>query len=566
MCGIAGILVKDRHQADVSTTMLHSMRDSLVTRGPDGAGIYVTKGVGFVHTRLSVIDIEQGAQPLEDSSGCVVIFNGEIYNYLELRERLAAQYEFRTHSDTEVILALYHCYGQDFVQHLRGMYAIALYDPTHERMILTRDPFGIKPLYVSESATEFAFSSEIKALTRSGCASSDIDYGRVRQILTGNFVHGVDTVYPNVGRLAPGEMRIYEQRRCIANNRHSYINSSIYSELTEPSALTNIDRILNDSVMMHSRSDVGFGLFLSGGVDSSVLMHLLARQHKGADPIKTYTAFFDVSGSSTNEMQMARHISSACGGAMREVLFGVDDFRTLLPQIAAYMDDPVTDYAVLPTWKLASVAATEQKVVLCGEGADELFAGYGRYKDYWWRRKRRTPNVEGALQSWSNLQRKQAHDIQGYLPNDLLVKLDTCLMAHGLEGRTPFLDRDVARFAFSLPDRLKIRGRHGKYILKKWLESVLPDAKPFHRKRGFTVPVGEWIAQDGAALSDVLTQNHFLKELLTTDELHDLPSMLRHEKGAKECWRPLYLALWHTGRKNSLDFKGLPPILDALAD
>lgn len=565
MCGIAGIFVKDKHQADVSAAALHSLRDSLVTRGPDGAGIYTSKNVGFVHTRLSVIDVEQGAQPLEDSSGCVVVFNGEIYNYLELREQLAPQYDFRTHSDTEVILALYRYYGPNFVEHLRGMYAVALYDPGLQRLILTRDPFGIKPLYISESVSELSFASEIKALIRLGRATSEIDYGRVRQILTGNFLQGMGTVYPNVDRLAPGEIRIYEKGECVTKRRYSYINSDLRSDISAAEALTNIDRILDDSVRMHSRSDVGLGLFLSGGVDSSVIMHLLARQHTGADSIKTYTAFFDVSGASTGEMQMARHISKICGGEMREVLFGIDDFRLLLPQIAAYMDDPVTDYAVLPTWKLAAVAASEQKVVLCGEGADELFAGYGRYKDYWWRRKRPIPNVDGALPNWSHLQCKQAHDIEGYLPNDLLVKLDTCLMAHGLEGRTPFLDRDVAQFAFSLPDNLKIRRRHGKYILKKWLDSVLPDAKPFHRKRGFTVPVGEWIAQDGVPLSDLLTKNYFLKELLTSKELHDLPSMLRHEKGAKECWRSLYLALWHSGRENSVDFKELPPICEALA-
>lgn len=533
---------------------LVEMQKALGKRGPDGAGSYTSGAVGLIHTRLAIIDPSGGHQPLIDSKGRAIVFNGEIYNYIEIKRALTARYDFKTNSDTETILALYDKYGLDFVNHLRGMYAFALYDAALGRLILARDPFGIKPLYISENAQFLAFASEPKALFHGGFAATDIDMKTLRQVLARNYSQGSHTVYPDVERLPAGAMLVYEAGVRVSCTYREAVSPLRPQEIDEDVALAQLDSILDDTMRVHCRSDVGYGVFLSGGVDSSVIMKVLANQTLGSDRIKAYTAYFDVEGTEGgaigDERTYARAVADSCYADYREVPVGVEDFRALLPQIAAYMDDPVADYAILPTWKLASIAAKDQKVILCGEGGDELFAGYGRYRPRWWKDWRNAFSPSSAVMSphWTRLQRVQAVDIANYLPNDLLIKLDTCLMAHGLEGRTPFLDSDVAAFAFSLPDSLKLRGKDGKYLLKTWLHQNLPEAQPFRKKQGFTVPVGHWMAEDAAILSATLTNNVFVKNLLTSSELSSLPARLSDPKTAKECWSLLYLALWHMGK------------------
>lgn len=559
MCGIGGVLMKSGQK--MPNAVLDKMRAALGKRGPDGHGQFSNEHIGLVHTRLAIIDPTGGQQPITDAKGRVIVFNGEIYNYVEIWKSLREEYNFKTNSDTETILALYDRYELDFVNHLRGMYAFALYDPAIQRLIIARDPFGIKPLYITENANYMAFASEPKAILQSGLAPSNMDVSILRSVIANNYIRGITTPYTEIQRLNPGEMRVYEYGTRVHSSTRHVLPETIPQDIDEDVALSQLNAVLEDTVAMHCRSDVGYGIFLSGGVDSSTIMRVLANQ-ENPERIKAYTAYFETPDAA-DERDYARAVAEACGADMHEVSFGAADFTTLLPQIAGYMDDPVADYAILPTWKLASVAAKEQKVVLCGEGGDELFAGYGRYRPRWWKdwRKSFREDDTGYADGWTRLQREQARDIAGYLPNDLLVKLDTCLMAHGLEGRTPFLDPEVAAFAFALPDNMKLRSKDGKYLLKKWLDMSLPEAKPFRKKQGFTVPVGVWMAEDAKRLTATLTSNAFVRELLTSAEVRRIGALMQSPKTATECWSLLYLALWYMAKQG----RGQGGIADMLA-
>jgi asparagine synthase (glutamine-hydrolysing) len=275
----------------------------------------------------------------------------------------------------------------------------------------------------------------------------------------------------------------------------------------EGNLLDRLDAVLEDSVRVHQRSDVPYGLFLSGGIDSTTIATLMARLNQR--PVTAYTCGFEAPGAA-DERAVAERVARALDLDWRETRFGEADFWRILPEVAWALDDPTADYAILPTYRLAEAARGTLTVVLTGEGGDELFGGYGRYRralrPAWLggRPAEPRPDDPKLLDRWrteaaapaglSPLQRSQWADIATWLPNDLLLKLDRCLMAHGLEGRTPFLDPEVAAFAFPLPDRVKVRGRYGKWLLRKWLERHCPAAEPWARKQGFTVPVDAWTA------------------------------------------------------------------------
>jgi len=356
------------------------------------------------------------------------------------------------------------------------------------------------------------------------------------------------------------------------------------ADWSEDEALKRLDAALTDSVTVHQRADVPYGMFLSGGIDSSALLVLMARLN--GRPVRAFTAGFNAPGA-VDERDHARAVAKALGAEHVEVEFSEDDFWNLLPQIAATIDDPASDYAMLPTYKLAREAAKELKVVLTGEGGDEMLAGYGRYRAVvrpWWRGGR-TMRVRGALDGlgvlrapslgWrdgvaaseiiasqaerTRLQIAQAVDCADWLPNDLLVKLDRCLMAHGMEGRTPFLDPVVADVAFRLPDSLKVRNGMGKWLLRKWLADRLPIANPFGKKRGFTVPIGPWIEKKGNQLGPLVARQPGIAEACDPDAVIRLFSA--HGKHAAfAAWSLLFYALWH-----QVHIVGRKPDGDALA-
>ncbi len=573
MCGIGGFMTRDG--STPPARILADMLRALGHRGPDGEGRYLAGGLGMVQTRLAIIDLETGDQPFYEPEGAALVANGEIYNYLELRKSLGDA-PLQTSSDCEPALYLYRKHGVSYVDMLRGMFAIALYDPREDRLLLSRDPFGIKPLYYAEIEHGLLFASEPSALIATGLIAPVMNPEAADELLQLQFTTGRDTMFDGVKRVLPGETLEVVRGRVVDRHRHRALPQAGVREWDEAGALKELDRVLLESVEIHQRSDVPYGLFLSGGIDSSVLLACMAKLND--QPVLAYTAGFSGTGVQ-DERAHARMLANHVGASHVEVDVSADDFWNLLPEIASFVDDPAADYAIVPTYKLAAEAAKELKVVLCGEGGDELFAGYGRYRSVlrplWlggrtmrprgfldgmgvlrnespnWRDGIVAAEIRISAPGQTRLQRAQAADCEDWLPNDLLIKLDRCLMAHGLEGRTPLLDPEVARFAYTLPDRLKISGRKGKgkYLLRRWLQLNLPESDPFSPKRGFTVPVGEWISARADSLAPLVAAQPGIVEICKPDGVTKLFRALsgrrQHGREGRAAWMLLFYALWH---------------------
>jgi asparagine synthase (glutamine-hydrolysing) len=558
MCGIAGILN--------GSGSARAMIEALTHRGPDGIRIEEGENRSLAHARLSIIDLEGGWQPLH-AAGSTVIGNGEIYNYVELSAEHGLKGRLATGSDFEPLLHLYNDKWEDALGLLRGMYALCL-SWQNVRTVLARDPFGIKPLYYVQKDRRIAFASEPRALFAGAEALPELKHGKAEELLALNYTLGTRTIFKDVWRLAPGDERCNTSSGWgsgegqSARERGWHLRAPGRAFTSEDDAIAQLDAILEDSVRVHQRSDVPYGLFLSGGIDSAAIASLMSRLNER--PVVAFTCGFDVPGAA-DERAQAERVARALNLDWREVSFGEEDFWRILPQIAWTLDDPTTDFATLPTYKLAEAAKGTLTVVLTGEGGDELFGGYGRYRRAlrpgWLGGRPAEPQVDapflkdggaGALARWRQagaapngltpLQRAQWADIQTWLPNDLLLKLDRCLMAHGLEGRTPFLDREVAAFAFNLPDRMKVRGRHGKWLLRQWLERVCPAAQPWARKQGFTVPVAAWIAPRARDLGPRIAGSPGVRAVCDPDAVRAVFDDDRH---AKTRWPLLFFAVWH---------------------
>ncbi len=586
MCGIAGILAASGAPPPDGAT-LAAMQRALAHRGPDGGGQSLVGRVGLAHTRLAIIDLETGDQPLFAGSAALV-GNGEIYNYRELRQGMP-ETRFATGSDNEPPLHLWLRDGPAYARHLRGMYALAIHERTARSITLSRDPFGIKPLYVAQTADCLAFASEPQALLAAGIVPRGLRPAARDELLQLQFTTGAETIFPGIRRVLPGETLTCADGRILSHDRVAALPEGGTEEIDEEAALARLDRALAESVDLHQRSDVPYGMFLSGGIDSAAVLTMMARLNER--PVLAYTAGFDVPGAA-DETGAAAEVTRGLGARHEQVLVTEAMVWAHLPRIVAAMDDPAADYAIIPTWFLARRARQDVKVVLSGEGGDEMFAGYGRYRSAmrpWWMGGR-VMRARGAFDrvdvlrsrplTWrdgfaaaeaqaqapgrSRLGAAQATDITDWLPNDLLLKLDRCLMAHAVEGRTPFLDRGVAGAAFRLPDALKVRDGMGKWLLRQWLSKHCPAARPFARKQGFTVPVGTWIASQAARLGPLVAAQPGVAEIAEPKRVAALfrAAEGRHEGAA--AWSLLFYALWHRAH-----VQGLPPgdgdVFDTLA-
>jgi len=584
MCGIAGIMM--RHGASPDPAVLDGFVNALQHRGPDGAGRHVAGDVGLVQTRLAIIDLQTGDQPMYEPGGAALVANGEIYNYIELREAMP-EVEFRTNSDCELPLRRYRSNGADFANDLRGMYAIAIHDPVDAKLLLARDPFGIKPLYYVETDRFFAFASEPQALHAAGLVAAKVIPRARNELMQLQFTTGQQTIFEGVSRVLPGETLVVRGGRIVERRRRAALPEGGPIDIDPDAAVDKLDRILEDSVMVHQRADVPYGMFLSGGIDSTAILALMARLND--QPVVAFTAGFS-GGSVHDERDHARMLAKKVGAIHHEIDFGEEDFWSTLPSVAAHVDDPAADYAILPTWKLAQTAAQGLKVILSGEGGDELFGGYGRYRSVlrpWifggrtirhrghfhsldvlresgndWRDGIATTEALSKAQGRTALQSAQAIDASDWLSNDLLTKLDRCLMAHGLEGRTPFLDPVVADMAFRLPDKLKIRRRLGKWVLRKWLHGVMPEAEAFSEKRGFTVPVAAWIGSQGDRLGELMEAQECVAEFCKPGRVADLFKAGTKRTGFA-AWLLLFYALWHKHHVQGMDLRDAN-VFDAL--
>ena len=569
MCGIAGLAL-NAGAPQPSAATLGALTAALAHRGPDGEGHHAVGRCALVQTRLAIIDLQTGDQPLF-AGAATLVANGEIYNYRELSPGMT----LATASDCEPPLHLWRSAqangaGIAYADGLRGMYAIAIHDRATRSVTLARDRFGIKPLYTATVQGGLAFASEPQALLAAGLAGRAVRPAARDELLQMQFTTGADTIFPGIQRVLPGETLRVVDGHVVDRHRLAALPDGPPEEIGEEAALTRLDAALEQSVDLHQRSDVPYGMFLSGGVDSAAILALMARLN--TEPVLAYTAGFDVPGAADERAQAAR-VAQAVGARHETVTVSEAMVWATLPRIVAAMDDPAADYAIIPTWFLAQRARQDVKVVLSGEGGDEMFAGYGRYRSAmrpWWRGGRamrirgtfdglgvlRAPapawrdgiaaaEVQAAAGGRTRLQAAQATDVADWLPHDLLVKLDRCLMAHAVEGRTPFLDSGVAAAAFRLPDGLKVQGGRGKWLLRRWLERHLPQANPFAPKQGFTVPVGAWIAGQGARLGPLVAAQPGVAEIADPERVAALFRSAggRHEGFA--AWTLLFYALWH---------------------
>lgn len=572
MCGIAGVFYTQNQNPQ---PLLNKLAQALSHRGPDGEGFFVaqTGYVGLVHKRLSIIDVAGGAQPFEHKEHALaLVANGEIYNYKNLQQWCHRQgFSLASQSDCEPPLHLYHRYGVDFVKYLQGMYALALWDARNETLVLARDPMGIKPLYYAETDDGVAFASEPAALTRSGWILPQVAEQKVFGFLCRQYVAGRQTLFQHVQRVLPGE--VLEIKHGKIHNRHLFLPDMAaakpISEVSEEQALTAFGNVFGAAVSTHLQSDVPYGAFLSGGIDSTTLVHAMSQQTP--QPVRTYTVGFD-SATVADERTTATAVSSHLHTAHTDVFFTEDDFWHYLLVAAEALDDLVADYAALPLLKLAQHASKDVKVVLSGEGGDEVFAGYSRYgRGKWWHKwalkkfrgkgdaayfpelwqkricahKPKLPPLPYTTDGWTSLQNMQALDMQDWLADDLLVKVDRCLMKYGVEGRVPFLDTAVVVWGFSLPDKLKRQHNQGKWLLKKHLESVLPWFDVWVKKKGFSVPIAHWLENKHGQVATFLIENEGIAAISHKKALQKFVSLPFTGRRAKLAFSLLCYGLWY---------------------
>jgi asparagine synthase (glutamine-hydrolysing) len=582
MCGIAGFF------GEGDRPLLDALAGAMVHRGPDGGGAYCEGPVGLTMRRLAIIDLEGGWQPIGSDDGALqLVFNGELYNYRELKAERLPGVQFKTASDTEVVLRMYEAFGEDAFRQLNGMYAFALWDGRQGRLYLVRDRVGVKPLYYFEGPRRLTFASELKSLLEDPGIPRRLDHDALASYLTWQYVPGPDTILAGVRKLPPGSFMRLEAGQ--APTIRTYWSPQAPARASDPG---EFPRVFGDAVRRQMVADVPVGAFLSGGIDSSLVVALM-REHAGPG-LKTFTAGFadprlDESGWAAT---VARHL-----GVAHEIVRLDDTALDELPALAWSLDEPVADRAALPTLLLARAAAREVKVVLTGEGSDELFGGYPRYRlERWARRFHDLPGrqlwraIAPALpakvakillspadparrrQQWvanftpeararllaapvldaeppapadGSLAAQLLLDFRSWLVDDVLMKVDKTTMAASLEARVPFLDHDVVDWALGLPDDAKLRGETTKYVVKRAAERILPPAVIHRPKQGFHTPTATWFrAKRGQdLLKDVLLGSQ--RGLFNPQEVEAL--IRRHANGEdldQGLWNLLILELW----------------------
>ncbi len=567
MCGIAGVFLKKPDKRIIKE--VSRMGKALSHRGPDSSGHYSNKFLKLVHTRLSVVDLDGGNQPIENKN-YVLIANGEIYNDLEIRKKIK-KYSYKSKSDSESIIAVYSEFGISGFEKLRGMYAFALYDKQKKILILNRDIFGIKPLYFSIKENGIIFSSEISALKEINFKNLSISKNKLMETLQLQYSSGKHTIYNGIQRLRPGELIILEEGRI----KRSVIKK-LYNENKNPTKISEkyiYDAIL-ESVSTHLRSDVPYCLFFSGGIDSMLIMYfmnLLKLKNK------TTTYKISIEGKNEDRKSFINEISKDFNVEFNEIFFSKKDFWDLLPFAAKNIDEPIADYAVIPTFKLASEASKKFKVALTGEGGDELFGGYGRYRSKI--RLLRRKYFKGAFDNFksfrkydwdfeisqfkykypdlTNLQKFQAFDYENWLPNDLLVKLDRCLMTFGMEGRTPLIDKELFRKFFYINDREKINKGFGKYFIRKFLSTRIKKYNSFSKKEGFTIPIAKWISEKSKILEQLLPKVEILNEFIKKDDIRTMCKNIEYNKRlARPLWNIIFISIWYYMNEKNVNENG----------
>jgi len=581
MCGIAGYVSR---REPASEALLTRMAVQLTHRGPEDTGHYLAGGFGIAHTRLAVIDLTGGHQPLLDEhQHYALVCNGEIYNFVELRAELEALgCRFLTHTDSEVALHAFRQWGPQSFQRLHGMFAFALYDHQAQELWLVRDRLGIKPLYYAQLPDRLLFGSELKALVAGLPQGAEVNPVALGQYFQNQYSTGEDTIVRGIRRLGPGEALRVRADLSSETLRWWTPTPAALGIRSQEQAMEAWEPLFEQVMREHMRSDVPFGMFLSGGIDSALVLAMLKRFHH--QPIRSYSIGF-ADAPERNELDDAQRIADLLGSQHSAILLDSQAVLGRLVRATWAADDLVADHACMPTLALAEAASRELKVVFTGEGGDEAFAGYARYRpnalkrlaksfssaggfrgspdcDPRWTRRLFVDELQPALRAyrapiiaawnrcprqWNALQKRQGTDLQTMLADDLLVKVDRSLMAQSMEARVPFLDHRVIEFGLGLPDALKIEGRSGKVFLKRWAEKFLPKDHIWRPKRGFHVPVARMLTPALlAVLEQKLPQTPAIRRWCHPEAVRDLLRQQAAQGGlAEEVWRLMQFAIWH---------------------
>ncbi|HEX7064760.1 MAG TPA: asparagine synthase (glutamine-hydrolyzing) [Bacillales bacterium] len=610
MCGFVGYMHNNESARveEGQTERLEAKSQLISHRGPDDSGYYTDSLVRFGFRRLSIIDLEGGKQPLSYEDGRYqIIFNGEIYNYLELRNQLEKSgMSFETDSDTEVILANFHNKKEKVVEDLRGMFAFVIWDKTAGELFAARDPFGIKPFYYIDGEEGLFFASEKKSLLL-GNSEEAIDGEALQQYLTYQFVPEPLSMSKKIKRLAPGHY--FTKKLGEPPEIHPYWQPAFQpSNLSFDHKTDAIRRVLQDSVSMHMRSDVPVGAFLSSGIDSTAIAALAKEVHPG---IRTFSVGFEREG--YNEADIAAQTAEKLGIENHRKIISPEEFIEELPRIVWHMDDPVADPAAVPLYFVAREAAKHVKVVLSGEGADELFGGYNIYREplalKWFsaipkggkrflkRAASMLPDdVKGksyilrgctpleeryignakmfeedekstllrnydknicytqitrdlyeAMRGFDEITKMQYIDLNTWLRGDILVKADRMTMAHSLELRVPFLDKEVFKAAAHLNMADKTGAGTTKYALRKAMEGIVPESILYRKKLGFPVPIRHWLKDELYDWARKLIRESGTGQELNTEEVLRLLEFHRQGKGdhSRKLWTVLTFMMWH---------------------
>jgi asparagine synthase (glutamine-hydrolysing) len=609
MCGFIGCVHdKEQHFRDEQKQQFKNMNDIITHRGPDDEGFYYDDHIQFGFRRLSIIDIECGHQPLTyEDERYWIIFNGEVYNYLELREELLKEgLQFATNSDTEVIIALYSHLKEKAVEKLRGMFAFTIWDKQEQTVFGARDPFGIKPYFYFEDGERTFFASEKKSILLA-LENDVIDYDSLQHYLTYQFVPEPNTMSKGIHKLEPGHYFTKKIGSPMEIKRYWKAHFNPVQK-SESEFTKEIQDVLIDSVKMHMRSDVPVGSFLSGGIDSSIIASIAKQFHPA---IKTFSVGFEQNGFS--EIDVAKETADKLGVENISYVITPQEYMNELPKIIWHMDDPLADPAAIPLYFVAREARKHVTVVLSGEGADELFGGYNIYREpqdlevfnkiprvgkvllkgianmmpegmkgksfiergvtpmeerYIGNAKMFTEEEKRDLLSvyregldytditkplyaeskgYDPVDRMQFIDIHTWMRGDILLKADKMTMAHSLELRVPFLDKVVFEAASKIPTSLKTANGTTKYILRKAAEGIVPEHVLSRKKLGFPVPIRHWLKNEMYEWAKTIIRES------NTDHLFNKTYVLRlledHCQGkadnSRKIWTVLIFMVWH---------------------
>lgn len=625
MCGITGwINLEQPNAKDHIEAVLHSMCSSIVHRGPDSEGIWMDDTVALGMRRLSIIDLHTGDQPVfsEDKS-IVVMMNGELYNYREVRDSLEKRgHKFVTQTDTEIVPHLYQEYGEDFVDHINGMFAIALWDTRKKKLVIARDRFGEKPLYYGVFDGKLLYASEPKALLAHPSVKAELDLDALRHYLSYDYVPAPHSIYKGISKLPAAHVMTVENGEVKTRRYWNLTWNKNGHKPTLKQAAGELRGLLSDAVGMRLVADVPLGILLSGGVDSSAVA-AFAVQH-ATEKVKTFSIGFEED--SFDESKYARQVAHYLGTEHYEATLSVETAADLISEIGTWLDEPLSDGSLIPTLMLARFVRHHVTVALGGDGGDELFAGYPMYYGHkvanWYsavprfvrsgmiepvvkrlpvstknlsfeyRAKRfvRSSNYDSITRhhSWfgsftideqeslltadvrqrssadiyrgarellsicdaqNEIEQMQYLDINFYMAEDILTKVDRAAMAVSLETRAPFLDPRIGQFAATVPLEYKLHGSKGKYILKKSLEGLLPNEILHRSKKGFGIPIADWLKGRLNPLMHDLLAPQRLKEQGIFEPAYVSTLIREHEKGVashhKQLWTLLVFQLWY---------------------